>query len=102
MAFSQRENCPWFELQLKTHFFEKQWQNELADMEDSYFSINWELNSRIEKAAHAKLIVSGPMVDCYIKEFANQMMSRLSRGKHTWIMSTSQTLIPWQVMVQAD
>ena len=80
MAFSQRENCHWFELELKTRFVENQWQN--------------------EKAAHAKLIVSGPMVDCYIKEFASQMMSRLSRGKHTGIMSISQTLIPRQVMVQ--
>ena len=53
----------------------------------------------MERSTHAKLIVSGPMVDTYLKELGNLMLNKLSRGKITGIQATAPLLVPWQVMV---
>ena len=56
-------------------------------------------NFIIERKTHSNLVVSGPMVDVYIKELGSMMLIRLSKGRLTGIQQSSTILIPWQVYV---
>ena len=68
-------------------------------MEEEFYNCDGEFDATIERKTHSNLIVSGPMVDVYIKELGSMMLSRLSKGKFTGIQQSSTILIPWQVYV---
>ena len=99
-GLSTREQCPFFELELQLHCVKEKWLSVTSkDGDDSYYSLDGALDAANEKASNNNLIVSGPMVVCYLKELGNQMHSKLTRGKITGIQSSSSILIPWQVML---
>ena len=85
MAFSQRENCRWHMLEIQLHHVEKKWGESLDEFDDEYFNFDGEFDATIARKTHSSLIVSGSMVDVYIRELGSMMLSRLSRGKITGI-----------------
>ena len=86
-------------LEMQLHHVEKKWGESLDEFDDEYFNFDGEFDATIERKTHSSLIVSGPMVDVYIRELDSMMLSRLSRGEITGIQQTSTILIPWQVFV---
>ena len=95
---STRESCPWFELELKLHMVNDQWED-VINSDEKFYSLDGALNPTIEREANTRLIVAGPMLDTYIKELGSIIINILSRGKGTGIQKTKSILIPWQVMV---
>ena len=84
---------------MQLHHVEKKWGESLDEFDDEYFNFDGEFDATIERKTHSSLIVSGPMVDVYIRELGSMMLSRLSRGKITGIQQTSTILIPSQIFV---
>ena len=95
---SQRENNSWFYLELKLNEVNSIWRK-LIEEDLSLIEFDDYLCPRVERMAHANLIVSGPMVDLYIKDMGQTMHNRLCRGKVTGLQSSVTFLVPWQVMV---
>ena len=96
---SVRENCPWFQLELKLHEVDNKWEYLIDLGREFYAMMDDELYPTLEKKCNSKLIVSGPLVHTYIKEICSLMLNKLNRGKITGVQSASPVLIPWQVMV---
>ena len=67
MSLSQRENCRWLVLEMKLHHVEKTWEGCLEGLDEEFYDCDGEFDTTIERKTHSKLIVSGPMVDIYIK-----------------------------------
>lgn len=95
---SVREDCHWFDLELKLHNVKDVWDTVIEE-DEQFYSYDGQLNSNVEKQANTQLIVSGPMIDVYLNELGNQILNKLSRGKTTGIVQTLPVLVPWQVMV---
>ena len=89
MSLSQRENCRWHVLETKLHHVEKKWEKCLEELDEEFYNCYGEFDATIERKTHSNLIVSGPIVDVYIKE--------LWSGSLTGIQQSSTILIPWQV-----
>ena len=98
MALSVREQCRWFELELKTTELQSKWES-IINKSDEFYSSYGSLDGVLEKKCNSRLIVSGPLIDVYLKELGGIMFSKMCRGKATGIQSLSHVLIPWQVMV---
>ena len=95
---SVREKCQWFDLELKVTEVQGKWES-LIDLPEEFYSSNGTLDGALEKKCNSRLVVSGPLVDVYVKEMGGIMFSKLCRGKATGIQSGSPVLIPWQIMV---
>jgi hypothetical protein len=98
MALSVREQSLWFQLELKTNEVQSEWES-VINKSDEFYSHDGRLDGALEKKCNSRLIVSGPLVDVYLKELGGVMFSKLCRGKATGIQFGSPVLIPWQVMV---
>ena len=99
MSLSQRENCRWHVLEMKLHHVEKKWEGCLEELDEEFYNCDGEFAATIERKTHSNLIVSGLIVDVYIKDLGSMMLSRLSKGRLTGIQQSSTILIPWQVYV---
>lgn len=95
---SERETCHWYELELKLHHVRKEWK-EATYLGDTFYSLDGALDPSAEKDTHSNLMVSGPILDTYIKELGSFMLNKLSRGKVTGITQSPSLLLPWQAMV---
>ena len=77
---------------------QSKWES-VIDKSDDFYSFDGILDGALEKKCNSRLIVSGPLVDVYLKELGGIMFSKLCRGKATGVQSGSPVLILWQVMV---
>ena len=98
MALSVREQCRWFDLELKTTELQSKWES-VINKSDEFYSSDGSLYGVLEKKCNSRLIVSGSLIDVYLKELGDIMFSKMCRGKAAGIQSGSHVLIPWQVMV---
>ena len=83
-------------LEKKLHHVEKEWVGCLEELDEEFYNCYGEFDATIERETHSNLIVSGPMVDVYIKELGSMTLIRLSKGRLTGIQQSSTILIPWQ------
>ena len=67
MALSVREQCRWFELELKTTEVQSKWES-VINKSDEFYSFDGRLDGALERKCNSRLIVSGPLVDVYLKE----------------------------------
>ena len=96
---SVREDCHWFDFELQLHHVQDAWETVTEKKEEQFYSYDCELDSKVEKKVNTQLIVSGPMIDVYLKELGSQILHKLYREKTTGIVQTNSLLIPWQVWV---
>ena len=55
------------------------------------------MDGLLEEVVCNKLKLTGPLIDCYLREMGNMMLTKLSHSKATGLMNPSTLLIPWPV-----
>ena len=100
---SEREDCPWFKLELKMHQrLDGKWLSliEFTDkeVEEEFHSVNGELDAVVEKRWNSKLVVCGPLIHDYICELGKGMLSKLQKGRITGIQCTNSIMVPWSIL----
>ena len=86
----------WMHRELQLSMFEGEWYKKNVINDNTDYSMSKTLTGDSEKVVGNHLILSGPLVDSYLKQVGNAMSLKLSR-KTTGLATPINVFIPWQV-----
>lgn len=109
---AERNDCFWNEDESKLREFQCAWLDDIEKNEkkkkkdksrkskkiDKDYSMDGELNQRVEKNIGCKVALVGPMVDKFLKHAAVAMHRKLGRGSLTGLSPPINICVPWQIM----
>ena len=95
---AERKDTFWTQSVIKLRPLELEWQEEVKKTSKIDYSMEGELDGKIEQNIGNRVVLAGPLVDDKLLEIAKAMKAKLTRGRLTGLAPPMNIKVPWQIM----